>query len=433
MCLLVMPITASATSQIAIDTELVATPFILNVNLTQMEQAALAQSDAVDAYHAIYDHIRYNPSINGKYYHDEYAGCYVNSENKLVVCIKTGSSSLISEINEILNFNPIVEFEFKEWSMNEAGAALEEFQTHLSESDINRISRIVFSSKENTFIFNVSPQTKEYSLTATYEIDYLQEGKVTNYPITIKVMDAEEPSNETDCTNEPPNIPQLTSSYQVIHGGGSIYTNSGSTFTETGTITVCGTVQGTRCILTAYHVAWNSLYGDFMDLYIAENSASQLGYPVLAELGYGDYVALPVPSGYYLNNTVITTNTGQKTAITWYDNSDYDELEGRIVFKYGVETGVTSGTVDNTTYPGLNHNFVDLVAVGLNSNTQLADHGDSGGPVWYVSSEKGYVLVGLVQGFADDSHNGYCYTPIRYAVNEGFNPFGMTPLYTIPQ
>lgn len=403
-----------------------------NNNLTAMEMEALEQTEAINAYHAIYDHVIYDTLVDGGYYHNEYAGCYINDENKLVVCVKNGGTSLITEINAILENSGIVEFEYKEWAMNAAVNALEEYEAFLSDSVRENIIGIGYSSKENSFIINVEQRNTVGTARGVDDnLGVFTEGAVQGYPIKINIINSDSTLNvrENESNINTDNQSMGTYAISTIYGGHPLYWDNGTGYALKGTIGVCGTFQGSRCVITAAHVAMNQNRTEFETLYLKESNNSALSEPVLYGYEVGDYAVLAVPTtGYYLSNTVFETENGQPANIFYYDSNEYIELEGRRVFRSGSITDVNSGVIDSTMYTGSGGNIIGLVGVELRDSdiTQaLAAHGDSGGPVWCVTEEYGRVLVGVVQGIAGDNQRGFCYSPIYLATSRGFNPFGM--------
>lgn len=411
MSLLIMPIPASATNQTAADDAVAA--------------KSMAQAPALEAFNKIYDLLIFDTE-EAPAYHDYYSGSYINDDNVLVICVKTGGTELVNTINNALGNEYDVEYEFCEWSKNEVLAfAQSEISTFSTKENVT-VSGGYYRAQDNAYILEVINTSEHpiFSTSATRE---------RSIPVIIREIEASPViASDTSVLDSAPNNVTANSN-TPIYGGTGMYQRIfyGDDFTGytqmAATVGLCGYFNTVPCILTAAHCCMENANGSDKRLYLDSTFDDELVETSLEVHGDGDYAALEIPPEYTPTNRIIASSSGSILPISSYFTAP-EIPQNTIIYKYGITTQCTASKVSGNngtsgSYPSTISHLI--VSSPINGNTaNIVAEGDSGGPVWMMNTSGGIILVGIVQAKSNADNQMYT-TPIRFPIGSGFIPYGM--------
>ena len=396
--------------------------------LTELEQLALVQRDAVKA-----DELLLASGIlateDGEI-PDWYGGRYISDDNVLKIKIVGDHPEIESAIEEMMTADADYAFETASISLNELNALADAVSEAVEGKEIVSIS---ISQTHSTVTLTVPEQTNLSKSAAAKRVlgDSLYRQMTTTPHLVVETGPRAE----------------LTA---ALRGGDIIYTRnaSGTALNDFGTIGYCGNYGSINCILTAGHVldglteengAKRIYYGNNGANYVVLNPGNH--YINFYDGAYGDYGVVAIGSQNTRTNLVKLSSTtvgpidGVHSFPTFTTgNMGLDPnapVEGRIVFKYGYVTGMTTGRIqgdaDSITYGNISIEGLMTVRKLDPEDPDLPDlsaDGDSGGPVWYLNSNDERILAGVVSGGLGGNLSGteMYFSPIYYA-NNVFDPY----------
>lgn len=411
MSLLIMPIPASATNQVAAVDEVAA--------------KSMAQASALEAFNKIYGLVIFDAAGTSEY-HDYYGGCYINDENILVICVKNGGTELINTLNSALGDEYDVEYEFCDWSKGEVLSFAEAEINTFSSNATTQINCGYYSDEDNAYILEVTNASETSTISALERRD-------SNIPVIIREVETEQSIVQEASTLDSTQNTVPTSTYIPIYGGMGMYQilrySDGTAFqipSVAATIGICGYYNGITCILTAAHCCESDSSGVDKELYLDSRYNVLLEETSLAVHGIGDYAALILPSSYTPTNYIIGASGSARPIADYFTLSEIPQ--NTIIHKYGVSTQYTASKVSgNNLTSGDEPNKVSSLILSVpidGSTSSIVAEGDSGGPVWMLNTSGELILVGIVQAKSDDGTEMYT-TPIRFPINSGFIPYGL--------
>ena len=121
-------------------------------SLSEAEQLSLNQMEALKTFATIKDTIIFTDKGHIVGYDKDYGGCYINSNNELIVCIKKGGERLIQELNEIVSDKSHLKYDWCVWSREDA----ELFVRHLPIEITSLAEYIYFDSELNKVVIECS-------------------------------------------------------------------------------------------------------------------------------------------------------------------------------------------------------------------------------------------------------------------------------------
>jgi hypothetical protein len=227
-------------------------------------------------------------------------------------------------------------------------------------------------------------------------------------------------------------VPQVAAT--AVWGGDGIRNeSSGSSMT----VGICGTFGGNPALLTCGHENDKNTYVKY------KSTSNRLGQVVFHRANQAEAAAAQGVNSLGDFSIIKLTNSAYTTSNKISNNlsitGTYSSLPvGTKIYKYGVKTGLTSGTVtqylDLTTCKYKSFGSVYHVRglykhkMDVSSGKNGVDEGDSGGPV-YVKSGNNYLLHGIVSVWGATNSNvdesllvkDIMYsTPVFFAVDAGF-------------
>lgn len=361
----------------------------------EVQEAMAKQTEALEKYEelmAFFDKDKFGVPI----YPENYAGEYIDENNKLVVQITNLFDD--KEVLEFLKETSVVQIKYVEHSYDEL----------LSQK---RMANELYASGVRVTSDGVD------IINNKYEISVLEED-LEKIPTTY--------NRNTALSIKKGEYAVTTAS---LLGGDRIYNEDSGEYMSIG---ICGTYQGNNALLTCGH--GNEKVGILSQRYPYIQNKTQsgrIGQVVFQQANtnssnygvssLGDFAIVKITSSDTITNRV--WEGGQITGT-------YSSVPvGTTVYKYGSRTGYAWGNVTGTsirlTYgDGLLAVYtVDgLYSVSLqnSSGTTAIDGGDSGGPVWRTDTGEN-LLHGIVTAKINGTNTMYT-TPIYYAQNQGFQP-----------
>lgn len=422
MSLLIMPIPASATNQ--------------TTAVDAVAAKSMAQAPALEAFNKIYDIVIFDTAETLEY-HDYYGGCYINDNNVLVICVKTGGTELVNTLNSVLGDEYDIEYEFCDWSKNEVLSFAEAEISTFSSKAASTVNSGYYSAQDNAYILEVARTSEEPILSTS-------EKRASNIPVIIREVGANPPIVHDSSDLEVDQNAAPAAINTPLYGGMAMQlrcyqNNTYVSYIDGATIALCGYFNGEPCILTAAHCCMDT--DDVQkDLYMDYNFTAHLAETSLKVHGTGDYAALKIPYGYIPTNNIMTSSSGSVSSIAGYFTGS-EIPENTIIHKYGASTQYTASKVTGNdgvsgTYPDIVSPLVVSIPVYAEENKNnshnhdvIVDHGDSGGPVWTLNAQGGVVIVGIVQAMSNPTDdimvaNKLYTTPIRFPLGSGFIPYG---------
>ena len=384
-------------------------------SLSEAEKLCLNQMDALNTFATIKDTIIFTDKGHTVGYDKDYGGCYINSKNELVVCIKEGGERLIQELNKVVSDKSHLKYTWCVWSREEALIFLRQLPIEVLslaeyiyfDSELNKI--VIESSADNIAIIQrlIEPVAA-----------YKEKNSILSFRIIESAIENSDELNQFGYLKS-------QASSTVIMCGGTLFRYINLSYTGNASVGICGSYMGDNCILTAAHVAYSFPSTNYVVNYLASNANSALLATTLIEYGdNGDITALKIPTGYTPSNLVTTSNYNTTGQISYYF-TDNSFVQGMVIHKYGFTTGFTSGTVAGDGFDGIISNLIKVNP--LTEGTSFSLSGDSGAPVWFITPNNQRIAAGIIHG--GGGINSYTYfTPIRNALDDGFIPYGMSPL-----
>ena len=328
-------------------------------------------------------------------YPENYAGEYINSENKLVVHLTHEFSD--AEILSYLKSVPIIKIEYVTNSYNEL-LSQRKIADNLYASGVHIVSDGI------DIIDNI------------YRIEVLKED--------LEIVQKTYSDNSLVLFEEGTYAQPLYS----LTGGDKIYNEDTGSSMSMG---ICGTYNGNNAILTCGHgneylnwqqrypyIQYKTLNHRIGQVVFQRANTDQYNYGLSS---LGDFAIVSITSSDTMTNDVWVGGD----IIGTYSSVPV----GTIVYKFGYAAGYAWGSVTSTgmrrTYVGSNYTYYTVdglyqIPVQNSSNTQAIDLGDSGGPVWRTYSGGNY-LHGIVTCCSTDYSTMYT-TPIYYPMYQGFQP-----------
>lgn len=369
--------------------------------LTELEKLALQQIPAIKAHEAVYNNLLIGDE-GEELLPEWYGGCYISEDNKLVIKIVQGFEGAITAIDRIVPKDAKYTFESTDISLGDLAFLAES----VTVSDVAGTYSAITISQENSTVCVAFAEEDEGISTHNSQSIMNNKHIEARYGVT----------------------PITTS---AIKGGDTLYRDLDGLMRSQGTAGFCGSFvkNGTTYsgIITAGHVAQGiSLYFGYSNPLGNTNNNSIIQY---ANRQSGDYALIPIGNNSKTNLVKLSSNTSGEVAYVSDDDYISGMIDNRYVFKYGFVTGMTMGKITgfNTEvhYDG-NVYIEGLVQITAeNENTTLLQSGDSGGPVWCLTSSEERVLMGVVSGKeANIPSIGY-YSPIYLTLDE-FTPHNLS-------
>lgn len=333
-------------------------------------------------------------------YPDEYAGEYIDDNGMLVIQLAEYGESLEAKYYAMTGYSDVVRFEYVEYSYNELRQVYEEIMSLYNEYDIVKSCIDTYNNQIELFV-------SEDDYNDLLNDDYI---KLNSNYLSVGI-----------------GTPAMAT--EELYGGAEITDPNGGSSIGFG-----GYYSGQDAILTCGH---SKEVGD--SVYRNGNKIGEITF-VRANT---DESSLSLNPGDTLGDFAIVELTGSnKSSCQIMGGNSIVQISGirsnppigTTVYKYGAVTGLTYSeivrknvTQEFTVIDGLKRQ--DYYTSGLTEcemvSTNHCNPGDSGGSVFcFASSSNDYTLaVGIVTGKGNLDTNRYSlfYTPIQYAVNEGFD------------
>ena len=360
--------------------------------LTELEKLALEQIPAIKAHEAIYESMLINDE-GEELLPEWYGGCYISEDNKLVIKIVQGYDEIVNTIEQTVPTDASYTVENTDISLGDL-VSLSEI---VKASDAAGTFSALTISQQDSVVYVSFPEEKE---------------GICTYNSSRSIMNNEHIEVRYG-------VKPVTTS--AIKGGDTLFRNENGLMRSHGTVGFCGTfVKGGTTysgIVTAGHVAQNTaLYFGYNNPLGNESDNSIIQY---ANRQAGDYALIPMGNNSKTNLVKLSSTTSGE--VTYISEDDYISgmIDNRYVFKYGFVTGMTMGQITgyNTEVHYGNVYIEGLVQITDKSGDTLLSEGDSGGPVWGLTSSEERELMGVISGKESISSIGY-YSPIYLTLDE---------------
>lgn len=383
-------------------------------------QEMYGQVDALNAYQAILENFGKNEA-GLPIYPEEYAGAYIDS-GELIVQLTSLDEIVVQKYTDYVDYSACVKFKKAAHSLNELNS-YEAYVVELIKQGFDIVGFGV-SEKENKYIIELSADKKSNNSTRTAK-------SIIPDNMSIEIVYRDKISACAGST-------EMKGGYRIVNE------NNGSGMT----VGICGKFKGKNAILTCGHgneitsgktnfVSYNNNIIGQVTYQRANTSNGNL-----SGSSYGDFAIITLNDGVSISNVLgdenNTTILGTCSSIP----------VGTKIIKYGSVTGTSYGTVVQTStteaveYAGNRIYYVRGLyrSVFKKANNpgveKLAEHGDSGGPVYsYVQptgdgyiTEAGYYFHGTMTAMCPGDQYGYgpsdlvvFSSPVFFAVDEGFS------------
>lgn len=352
------------------------------------------QDEALNAYYALYDYWGLDEYTDYFVWPDEYAGCYINSKNELVICLTTDDALLRAEYLKICGDK--VSFEVCKYSLGEFQALCELMDKYSHASNLY----VGYKPDINKLIVKILDDSTEQSL-----LEFLK-----NYPNKSEKL--ERMINDADNTID---ISYDKRSYTAALKPGTAISNASGSFTAC--IWAYVTINGVQWpgIITCGHPFF-TIYGSFNSNY-ATVYASLNG--VSSEFGTAssarsfitndrDCAFIPqINMSFSPSYTAVSGGT----ITQWVSSAPVNT----IVYFEGKASGNVHGTINcvgtlaNVAY--LNHGY----GISMDTNNgHYIRNGDSGAPV-YLKQNGINKLIGIQSsGGSPINNTTYAYAYASY-------------------
>lgn len=341
----------------------------------------ICETEAQKAYHDLMNSFS-AAEDDSCYYPDNFGGTYFDDKGNLVILYTTSSAN---EYEKLYREYPTIEFKQVKYSINE----------------LNEIVYDIMSNPEYTFYYAHIDEEKNDAIIFTDEKTYNDEkltSSVEELPVRFEIGS--------------PVVPNAT-----VYGGTGISVG-GVKFTSGAVAT--NSTTSSKILVTAGH--YTKLNDKCYPLLDSKPDTSNLWGTVTKSYcqdgKYGDYSLITLES-----SMTITTNTYEKPYTLTPLVGGYYPKEGDTLYKYGVAGKVAKITFKKAnvtmSIPNDRDNLSKKVTVHGMMTGKIEDgvsiDGDSGGPVYYNSSE-GLKLAGFVSGtYIDiDGNTNLIFTPVTY-------------------
>lgn len=414
-----------------------------DTDITELEQLGVAQGPALNAFFQAKKLIA--ASGDDKATHPEgYGGAYINDENELVFQIKSGYGDLSAKLADVIDDDLPVEYNTCQYSLND----LTDMCDEILRSPGEKLEANVFFDIENNSA-DIELVNGEKNIKDEMQ-SYIESNSL---PFSVEIVD--EPDATSDAAahtsnnklTSTSNTVTATSSTITLTGGSTLYYLASGSYFSLGSLGFSGTYNNTTAYITAGNVAevQNYLSSD-----ATVNSAITCDEGITPVVGDdGDYGIVTVTSNsssYTIaKSRYVKTGSSSTGSVTYYYYVSNELPTGTCIYKYGHATGLTVGKY----IYGIKsyYNYDTAVSVGnvysfgqlTDSATQvLNNHGDSGGPVWFVYKNGVYTyrtLLGVISGKTDinsqDPQQGTLYVyymSIEDIIDDGFTPYSISLL-----
>ncbi|MCI8625909.1 MAG: S1 family peptidase [Lachnospiraceae bacterium] len=371
-----------------------------------------AQVDALGAYQKLFDTFGRNED-GSLLYPEDYAGAYIEGDRLVVMLTQMDEQTKIKYNMIYPEYVSAVIYQEAEYTLNQL-YKIQEIGHELM-TDFSITSYGVDEKNNETFI--QVPEEEVEELTQT-----INGMRLSSFPVKVEESIGE-------------NIPTAAIS---LEGGSAISMEPG----KFASICIGGTYLGKNAILTCGH--------DMKDKNPIHLGGIYLSGPQIGEIAYvrcnpygtvnpgknalGDF-SIVLLNQYYAPTNKMKAENSVVSATGTYSSVPV----GTSIYKYGAKTGYSYGEVTRTNVTvvyektELEGNIKEKVSEvsGLTQSymlntagTNAIDEGDSGGCV-YTKSGSNYMICGDVSGLEniiDMVHHFMYFSPIYYAIDEGFQP-----------
>lgn len=355
--------------------------------LLDIEVEAMQQIPAMKAHNYLYTELLIDDNGN-ELFPEWYGGCYINDNNALVIKIVNGNKNAHNLVASVMQEDAEYTFEVCTISLGELDKLAKEVVA-LGDNSVQSVTLILEDGEITVGVDDVTTFMNRRNTSLIYSSPY------------INVVQTGETQAMTN-----------------LVGGEKLNYQSSEGIDVAGTVGYCGTyIYGNGagvqpCFLTAGHVVTAGV-----DLFFEDGAMVEDPYIVqYSNNGYGDYALVPV-NDRTITNLVRMNSPSTVPVNSVFYSTNISALAGnQQIYKHGAITGFTTGTIlgpsysetyDGKTIYGLvQFNNRDVADLG-----EIAQRGDSGGPIWRIDANGNRQLMGIHVG-GNATRNYAIYSPI---------------------